>query len=136
LLGRVCRLFHHTDRGPSSEIGWEIYPAGLHIVLERFSHFGIPLLVTENGIATKDEDLRRDFLVQHLVSLSRALNGGLNVIGYLYWTLIDNYEWAMGTDAHFGLAAVDPATQQRQARPCVEDFSRVCRENRVIENAR
>jgi beta-glucosidase len=132
LLGRVCRLSHHSDRGTISDIGWEVYPRGLQIVLERFSRFGIPLLVTENGIATNDENLRRDFLMQHLVSLSKALGSGVNVIGYLYWTLMDNYEWAMGTAPHFGLSAVDYKTQERRPRPCIEDFSRVCRENRMI----
>jgi beta-glucosidase len=130
-LGRVCRLSHHSERGPMNDIGWEVYPPGLQIVLERFSRFGIPLLVTENGVATNDEDLRRNFLIQHLVNLAKALDRGIKVIGYLYWTLIDNYEWAMGTAPHFGLAAVDHATQERRPRPCVEDFSRVCRENRV-----
>ena len=130
-LGRVCRLSHHSDRGPSSDMGWEVYPRGLQMVLERFSRFGIPLLVTENGVATNDEKLRGDFLMEHLVSLAKALDRGVNVIGYLYWTLVDNYEWAMGTGPHFGLAAMDPATQERRPRPCAENFSRVCRENRV-----
>ena len=112
-------------------MGWEVYPRGLEAVLENFSRFGLPLLVTENGIATDDESLRRDFVLKHLQSLAGALDDGANVIGYLYWSLIDNFEWALGTKPRFGLAAVDYSTQQRLPRPCVEDFSRVCRENRL-----
>jgi beta-glucosidase len=51
------------------------------------------------------------------------------VIGYLYWSLMDNYEWAMGTEPHFGLAAVDSKTQERRPRPCVAEFSKLCREH-------
>jgi len=135
LTGQACRLSHHSDSGPVSDVGWELYPRGLQMVLEKFSRFGIPLFVTENGVATNDEALRRDFLIQHLQSLADALESGINVIGYLYWTLIDNYEWTMGTDPHFGMAAIDSKTQERQPRPCAEDFKRICRENRLAVKA-
>ena len=132
VLGRTCQLPHHRDQGPVSAMGWEIYPRGLKVVLEKFSRFGLPLLVTENGIATDDESLRRYFLLKHLQSLADALDNGVSVIGYLYWSLIDNFEWALGTKPRFGLARVDYNTQQRLPRPCVEDYSRVCSENRLI----
>jgi beta-glucosidase len=131
VLGRTCQLPHHQDQGPISTTGWEVYPRGLKAVLEHFSRFGVPLLVTENGIATDDEALRREFLIGHLQNLGEALEAGVNVIGYLYWSLIDNFEWALGTRPRFGLAGVDYNTQQRMPRPCVEDFSRVCRENQL-----
>jgi beta-glucosidase len=132
ILGRTCQPTHHRDQGPVSAMGWEVYPRGLKTVLEKFSRFGLPLLVTENGIATDDEFLRRDFLLKHLQSLADALDNGVNVIGYLYWSLIDNFEWALGTEPRFGLAAVEYNTQQRSPRALVEDFARVCRENRLI----
>jgi beta-glucosidase len=131
LLGQACHLNHHSGMGAISDIGWEVYPAGLRIALENFSRYGIPLFVTENGIATNDEILRREFMLDHLESLAKAIDGGVNVIGYLHWSLIDNYEWALGMAPHFGLAAVDSTTQERRPRPCVEDFTRVCRENSV-----
>jgi beta-glucosidase len=102
------------------------------MVLERFSVFGLPILVTENGVATDDETLRRETLRQHLHSLAQACQKGVNVMGYLYWSLMDNFEWALGTNARFGLAAVDFATQQRLPRPCAEDFARICREHRLV----
>jgi beta-glucosidase len=131
LVGRVCGLSSHQHHGPMSDIDWEIYPAGLRVILEKFSHYGVPLFITENGVATNDEKLRCDFITQHLSALAEALNNGINVIGYLYWSLIDNYEWAMGTDPHFGLAAVNLTTQERRPRPCIEDFKRICSENRL-----
>jgi beta-glucosidase len=131
VLGRTCQLSHHHDQGPISATGWEVYPPGLRAVLEDFSRFGLPLLVTENGIATDDESLRREFLISHLQNLAEALQTGVDVIGYLYWSLIDNFEWALGTKPRFGLAGVDYNTQQRLPRPFVEDFSGVCRENQI-----
>jgi beta-glucosidase len=112
-------------------MGWEMFPAGLVQVLEDFSRYGLPLVVTENGIATDDERLRRDFLLQHLAALGEAIERGVNVIGYFYWSLIDNFEWAFGTSARFGLAALADTTLARTLRPCAEDFARVCRENRL-----
>jgi beta-glucosidase len=103
------------------------------MILERFSNFGVPLFVTENGIATNDETLRYDFVSQHLASLAAAVKNGVQVIGYLYWSLIDNYEWALGMAPHFGLAAVDSKTLERHCRSSADAFARVCRENRITE---
>ena len=83
------------------------------------------------SIATDDEALRRMFLWQHLEGLVQALNGGVNIIGYLYWSLLDNFEWVLGTKARFGLVAVDFTSQQRLPRLCAEDFARVCRTNQI-----
>jgi beta-glucosidase len=130
-FGRVCRSPHHSDQGPISATGWEVYPPGLRVMLEKFSKLGVPLLVTENGVATDDDVLRREFIIRHLESLAEALQRGVEVIGYLYWTLMDNFEWALGTGARYGLAAVDFHTQERLPRPCVEEFARICRENRL-----
>jgi beta-glucosidase len=123
-LGQTCHFDHHNDSGAISDTGWEVYPIGLRLVLERFSRLGIPVFVTENGIATNDESLRREFIIQHLERLAEACQAGANVIGYLYWSLMDNYEWTMGTEPHFGLAAVDPITHERRERPCVQAFQR------------
>jgi beta-glucosidase len=130
LVGRLCALDHH-EHGAVSTLGWEVYPRGLFGTLERFAKYGLPLLVTENGIATDDEELRRQFLLQHVAAAGQAVEKGVNLLGYLYWSLIDNFEWAAGTAPRFGLASVDYATQARLARPCVADFSQICRENRI-----
>ena len=131
VIGRACQVPHHDNDGPISTMGWEVFPAGLEATLRDFSRYGRPLLVTENGIATEDEALRRDFVLQHLAALGEALENGIDVIGYLYWSLIDNFEWAHGTTPRFGLAGVDYATQERTLRPVAKDFERVCRESRL-----
>jgi len=136
LLGKSCHDDHHSDRGPKSSIGSEVYPSGLRAMLQKFSAFGIPLFITENGIATDDEDLRREFIIRHLEILAETIVSGVNVIGYLYWTLIDNFEWSLGTTARFGLAEVDFHNQKRLPRPCVKLFSSVCRNNRLTSRPR
>jgi beta-glucosidase len=131
LLGQTCHEPHHADQGPLSSIGWEVYPKGLLAVLRRFATFGLPLLITENGIATDDESLREAFLVEHVAQLALALAEGVDVTGYLYWSLMDNFEWDHGAAPHFGLAAVDETTQERRIRPAAEWLAQVCRDNRM-----
>jgi beta-glucosidase len=117
LFGTECREHHHGAPRRFSSLGWEIHPQGLRHVLERFAKIGVPLLVSENGIATDDESERVSYLEEHLAVLAQAIAAGSRVLGYLYWTLFDNYEWTEGFGAHFGLAARDPVTQRRDPRP-------------------
>jgi beta-glucosidase len=131
IFGTECRESHHDQPRNFNSLGWEIYPPGLTGILRRFSRYGVPLIVTENGISTLDEKLREDFLVDHVRALSAALQEGIDVRGHLYWTLYDNFEWKEGFNAHFGLAAVDRATQQRLPRPAAERFASICRANRI-----
>ena len=132
LFGRACKDPRHAHGlGPLGQTGWEVYPEGLRAVLGRFAALGVPLVVTENGIATEDEELRRRFLREHMAQLAAALHDGAPVRGYFWWSLFDNFEWALGTGPRFGLCANDFATQQRTPRPAAEDLARVCRANRL-----
>ena len=132
VVGTECLDRHHANRGPVSDIGWEMYPPGLTSVLERFSRLVVPLMVTENGVATTDEALRTTFLRAHVRSLGEAMRGGEPVIGYLHWSLIDNFEWSLGMTARFGLCAVDGRTQIRTPRPAAGVYADVCRRNEVV----
>ena len=121
-------------RARSARIGWEVYPRGLHRGGRGASRaFGLPLLITENGIATDDENLREAIPRSSIwSSWRRALAQAVDVIGYLYWSLMDNFEWDHGAAPHFGLAAVDATTQERRIRPAAEWLARICRDNRVV----
>ena len=122
LLGRACKDAHHSDLGPLTQTGWEVHAPGLTSVLERFAAFGVPLYVTENGVATEDEQLRRIYLRDHLASVALALERGVDVRGYLWWSLYDNYEWAHGYGPRFGLCST-----HRVPRPAAWDLEAVCR---------
>ncbi len=128
VFGRACALEHHRHQGAKSAVGWEIYPRGLGITLAEFARFGLPLIITENGVATDDDRLRCSFLDDHLRQAAEAARDGIELLGYLHWTLMDNFEWHLGTGPKFGLAAIDPETGARKPRPSAEHFSRLCRD--------
>jgi beta-glucosidase len=112
-----------------SGLGWEIHAPGLLGVLREFSRYGLPMIITENGIATDDETVRSDYLESHLRALAHAVGEGIDVRGYCYWSLLDNFEWAEGYTARFGLAAVDFDTLQRSPRPAALRYAAVCHSN-------
>ncbi len=109
---------------PKTQLGWEIYPEGLHAFLRRVHEGytrGLPLYVTENGMASDDRlaggavrDPRRiAFIDAHLAQVRRAIEDGVPVGGYFTWSLLDNYEWNHGYGPRFGLVHVDYASQAR-----------------------
>jgi beta-glucosidase len=96
-----------------TNIGWEVHPRGLEKVLRYASRLNLPLIITENGIATHDAQRKADYMKRHVDVVERCLRNGIDVRGYYYWTLIDNYEWLQGLDARFGLYRVDFNTLKR-----------------------
>lgn len=96
--------------------GNEVYPPGIYEAVVDLSRYGLPMYITENGVADADDSVRPTYLVTHLMQLSRALAEGYDVGGYLHWSLLDNYEWTWGYDMRFGLYDVDFATWIRRPR--------------------
>ncbi|NOT32921.1 MAG: glycoside hydrolase family 1 protein [Candidatus Eisenbacteria bacterium] len=117
LVGTSATLDNPRHVGKRNDLGWEIYPEGLGHFLRTFRRYQVPIVITENGIPTSDEDDRWSFIFLHLWQVMRAMEAGVPVAGYLYWSLLDNFEWADGYDAKFGLVGVNFATQQRIVRP-------------------
>jgi beta-glucosidase len=99
------------------EMGWEVYPDGLYRQLKRVGPLGCPVYVTENGMATLDDEARTAHLHEHLARVARAIEEGVDVRGYFYWSLMDNFEWAEGYSRRFGLVGVDRKTLVRTPRP-------------------
>lgn len=119
-------------RLPRTDMGWEVYPKGLyHTVMDTWRRYGLPIIVTENGIADATDAQRSLFIRDHLVWLHRALMEGADIRGYLHWALLDNFEWAEGFDARFGLIEVDYATGERTVRPSARYFEQICRSGSV-----
>lgn len=106
-----------------TDIGWPIYPDGLYKVLTTIKEqYGdIPIYITENGSCYNNEpedgrvkDVGRiNYLKQHLIALDRSIQSGVNIKGYLTWSLLDNYEWAEGYTMRFGIVHVDYRTLKR-----------------------
>lgn len=110
-----------------SDLDWEVYPEGLYRTLLRLRRERLPVLVLENGIADRDDTLRPDFVISHAHAMLRALAAGVPLKGYFHWTSIDNFEWAEGYSAKFGLLANDLETQERTLRPSARVFAEICR---------
>lgn len=114
---------------PKTDIGWEIYPLGLFGALSFFKRYGKPLYVTENGIADATDKSRTLFIRDNLREVHRAIQVGLDVRGYFYWSLMDNYELAEGYTMRFGLVEVDFETQERKVRPSAYEYKKICENN-------
>ncbi len=117
---------HHEVEGPlpKTQMGWEIYPQGLRDFLIRTAQEytgDLPLYVTENGMANNDvlqnggvnDQTRINYLNQHFGAAQDAIKAGVPVKGYMIWSLMDNYEWALGFEKRFGLVHVDFDTLAR-----------------------
>ena len=99
---------------PVTQMGYEDYPASIGNVLRRVARdFKGELIVTENGIATSDDERRCEFIREAVAAVESARKSGIPVHGYLHWSLLDNFEWQAGFGKTFGLIAVDRATQKR-----------------------
>ena len=120
----VCKSNHHPVK--KNSLGWDIYPEGLFDLLVKLKKYNLPVMITENGICTSDDNLRWEFIAGHVRAVHRAMEQGVPVTGYLYWSLLDNFEWDKGFGPRFGLIHMDYATQQRTVRESAVKFSRVC----------
>lgn len=118
----------HSDL-KKNYLGWDIYPQGLYNLLCKLKKYKLPVFILENGICTEDDSLRWEYIFDHLVSVNRAIEQGLKVCGYIYWSLLDNYEWDKGFSPRFGLVEVDFKSYSRTIRESAIKFSEVCRTN-------
>ena len=130
ILLDTCKNNH--SRLKQNSLGWDIYPDGLYHLLLALKKYNLAVFILENGICTDDDSLRWDFIRQHLVRLHQAISEGVEVSGYLYWSLLDNFEWDKGFAPRFGLIEVDYSTYQRKVRESARKFSSVCQSNQLI----
>ncbi|MBI4158337.1 MAG: glycoside hydrolase family 1 protein [Candidatus Yanofskybacteria bacterium] len=153
--------YYHVDRlvpgsyrallkqGWMPEMNWEIYPEGIFHTLKDLSKFKKPIFITENGIADGTDQLREKFIKEHLRWVWQAIHDGADVRGYMYWSLLDNFEWHRGFEPRFGLVEINPvrgregsqrasasngvdyATLERKIRPSAYEYARICLTNQL-----
>lgn len=134
---------HWYDRGlPRTSMHWEVQPEGLTRLLARVSEeyaapAGTVLYVTENGAAYDDEAVvedgevrvhdaeRAEFLRVHLGAILDAIEAGVDVRGYFYWSMLDNFEWAWGYEKRFGIVRVDYDTQERSVKDSGREYAQI-----------
>ena len=111
-----------------TQMGYEFWPEALEATIRYAAgHTGRPVLVTENGIGTEDDSRRLEYVRRALEGVQRCLSDGIDVQGYCYWSVFDNFEWGMGYRPKFGLIAVDRVTQTRTIKPSAEWLGSVAR---------
>lgn len=129
---RIDGWFGKNENTRVSDMGWELYPEAIYHVLLGLKKYRVPVYVTENGLADAHDAQREWFLRETLANMHRAMNeGGVDVRGYLHWSLMDNFEWQQGFWPRFGLIEIDYATQARKPRPSALAYKKICEENAV-----
>lgn len=115
--------------------GWEFYPPAAELGIRSAHEIAgdIPILITENGIATSDDTRRIAYTRGALAGIHAAIADGIDVRGYLHWSLLDNYEWAAGYRPTFGLVGWDAETFQRKPKPSAYWYGHVARTGELDE---
>ena len=136
-----CRVGKKGDLGPEpgvelTQMGYEYWPDALEVCLRYAAkHVRVPIYITESGIATDDDFQRVEFIRSTLEGVLKCIADGIDVRGYIHWSLLDNFEWIFGYRPKFGLIAVDRTTQQRTVKPSAHFLGDIARHNRIQESA-
>jgi beta-glucosidase len=120
---------------PVLPMGYEYWPDALEATIRRawdYTGGNVPLLVTENGIGTEDDAQRIAYVRTALEGVGRCLADSIDVRGYTYWSLLDNFEWALGYRPKFGLVSVDRSDFSRTPKPSAKWFGEVVRANALV----
>lgn len=115
-----------------ASMGYEYWPDALEVSIRHAAQVAqVPVIVTENGIGTHDDTERVAYTTDALGGLVRCLEDGIEVRGYYHWSLLDNFEWALGYAPQFGLVSVDRSSQVRTPKPSARWLGEIARANRL-----
>jgi beta-glucosidase len=116
--------YYFSDRKTDSvsDMGWSIDPEGFYEVLKSVKRYNKPVFVLENGIADAKDERRGAFIRDHIGAMKQAMEDGVDIRGYFYWSLLDNFEWDSGFKPRFGLTEIDYKTQRRILRKSASDY--------------
>lgn len=124
--------FGDTTNYLLSDMGWKINPAGIHGALLSLKRYKKPVFVSEAGVADHDDDIRGDYITVQTDAVHKAIEDGVDVRGHMYWSLMDNYEWALGTEKRFGLIEIDYSTLTRTVRPSAQVYKKIIQDNGIL----
>jgi beta-glucosidase len=112
-----------NPKEPKNDLGWYMEPRGIAPVLKSvYKRYKKPIYITENGLADRHDTYRKWWIEETIAAMEDAIRSGVDLRGYLHWSLLDNFEWAFGWLAQFGLVHVDRATMKRTVRPSARWF--------------
>ena len=115
-----------------NDLGWEIWPTSLYECLKDLKKYNTPVYITENGLADAKDEKRTWFIYEMLKGVHKAIEEGIDVKGYLHWSLMDNFEWAEGYWPRFGLIEIDYDTLERKPRKSAYFYRDICIHNGIV----
>lgn len=127
------KKFGDTKHYEKTDMGWDVYPEGLCNALLMLKRYNLPLWVSEAGVADAADRIRANYIRRLINCMHVAIQKGADVRGFMYWSLLDNYEWAAGFDKRFGLIEIDYATLERKVRPSAYVYKQIITENGLVE---
>jgi beta-glucosidase len=120
----------HDPNAKRTQMGYEYCPEALAGVTRAVAKdLNIPIIITENGVATSDDKERIEFIERALTGLSACIQDGINIQGYYYWSAFDNYEWVMGYRMTFGLIEANRTTQERKVKESAKYLGNIAKSN-------
>lgn len=131
-------FYHYVQYGDRKEykktdMGWEMIPEGIYHGIKILSRYEKPIFVSEAGIADGDDSDRGEYITKQIEAIGRALQDGYDVRGHMYWSLLDNYEWALGFGKKFGLVEINYETLERKIRPSAYVYKKIIENNGIVE---
>lgn len=126
--------YHYTTLGENkkyrkTDMGWDIRPEGIYDALMEVKRYKLPIMIDEAGCADAKDAFREEYIAKSVEGVLRARADGVDVRGFIYWSLMDNYEWANGFDMRFGLVEIDFDTQKRTIRPSAFAYRKIIEAN-------
>lgn len=108
-----------------TDMGWKMAPSYIYQVIMKLTRYGLPIYVAEAGLADADDSHRAQYIETQVKAVKKAVDEGADVRGHFYWSLMDNYEWALGTEKRFGLVEIDYGTMERTIRPSAWEYKKL-----------
>lgn len=133
---RINYGFNKNENNIVSDLGWELYPEAIYYALKDLEKYNKQIYITENGLADMADEKRTWFIKESLKNIHKAIQEGVDIRGYLYWSLLDNFEWDKGFWPRFGLVEIDylpdgkaGKTLERKIRPSAYKYAKICKNN-------
>jgi beta-glucosidase len=125
----TSRHFGKQPNVPKNDMGWNLEPAGLFYVLKELKKYKKPIYITEAGLADEKDRYRAKYIIGLVKAMHSAIQEGVDLRGYMYWSLLDNFEWAEGYWPRFGLIEIDYKTGARRVRNSAYVYKKICDDN-------
>ncbi|TSC85573.1 MAG: Uncharacterized protein G01um10148_959 [Parcubacteria group bacterium Gr01-1014_8] len=130
------KKFGDTVVYDKTDMGWDVYPEGIREALLMVKRYGLPLWVSEAGVADAKDTIRAEYIKGLVRGTYDAMQEGADVRGFMYWSLLDNYEWASGFGKRFGLVEIDYDTLERRVRPSAYVYKQIIEQNGLVDSVR